>query len=301
VFSPTGFLFHLGAEDFAGGTVVHANAGAAAIAVALVLGKRFGLGRNRMKAHSTPHVMIGAALLWFGWFGFNAGSALAANQLSVTAFANTQIATAAAVVAWLFVEYLMTKKVTMIGGASGAVTGLVAITPACGFVSLSGGIAVGLLAGALCGWLVIRKSKKQRRFMDDALDVGRVHLVGGAFGALLIGLFGDAHVAGINGLFNGGGFSLLTKQAETVGIVIAFSFTVSLALAYAINRFWPMRMTEEQQEVGMDLHIHDEPAYEIDVLHIPEILEALAARGIVPADGVARSNGHHDRVPELVE
>ncbi len=283
VFSPVGWLFKLGAEDFAGGTVVHANAGAAAIAVAIVLGKRFGHGRRDFDArpHNIPYVVLGAGLLWFGWFGFNAGSALAANALSGMAFVNTNTATAAALLAWIFVELLRNGKPTTLGAASGAVAGLVAITPACGFVSPMGSIVIGLAAGSVCA---MATSIKKRVGIDDALDVGAVHLVGGVLGALLIGFFGTAATGGVNGLFYGGGWSLLGKQAIAVTVVVAFSFTVSLGLAYALNKIRAMRMTDEEQLAGMDVSQHDEVAYQG---HLPGLGHGVAAHAVTGDVGQA--------------
>ena len=185
VFSPTGWLFARGAEDFAGGTVVHANAGAAALAIALVLGRRRGYPGGDFRPHNVPYVLLGAGLLWFGWFGFNAGSALGANNVAATAFVNTNTATAAAILGWLLVEKLRDGKATTLGAASGAIAGLVVITPACGFVSPLGAICLGLIGGAACA---LATGLKRKIGIDDALDVGAVHLVGGVLGALLIGL-----------------------------------------------------------------------------------------------------------------
>jgi Amt family ammonium transporter len=268
VFSPTGWLFKLGAEDFAGGTVVHMNAGAAALAVAIVLGRRFGYGTKGfdVRGHNVPYVVLGAALLWFGWFGFNAGSALAAGNLSGFAFVNTNTATAAAMLAWMLVERLRDGKPSALGMASGAVAGLVAITPACGYVSPMGSIAIGAIAGAVCALATSIKGKVR---IDDALDVGAVHFVGGAVGALLIGFFGDAATGGANGLFYGGGLSLLGKQATAVGVVGAYSFVVSLVLALVLNKISPMRLPDHDQQHGMDLSLHGEQAYPVTGTAIP--------------------------------
>src|SRR5664280_2751430 len=262
VFSPTGWLNKLGALDFAGGTVVHANAGAAALAVVLVIGKRRGWPREQMKPHSLPLTLLGAGILWFGWFGFNAGSALAANGSAAQAFVSTQLATAAALLAWIAVEKLRNGHSTTLGAASGAVAGLVAITPACGSVSSMGAILVGLAAGAVCALAV---SLKFRFGFDDALDVVGVHLVGGMLGALLIGFLADGAVAGAKhkGLFYGGGFAQLGKQALAVVVVVAYSFVVSYILAKIVQATIGFRATDEEEVEGLDSSYHAETAYEL--------------------------------------
>lgn len=260
VFDPFGWLFQRGAEDFAGGTVVHANAGAAGLAMCLVLGKRKGWPRQQMKPHNLPFVLLGAGLLWFGWFGFNAGSALSAGG-AATPFLTTNTATAAAMLGWLLVERIRDGKATTLGAASGAVAGLVAITPACAYVSPFGSICLGLIAGALCASAT---TLKFRLGFDDSLDVVAVHLIGGITGALLIGFFGNAHYGGNNGLFYGGGWHQLGVQAEAVGAVVAYSFVVSYALGRIIKLFMRDRMTDEEQDEGMDLVLHGEAAYEFD-------------------------------------
>ncbi|WP_322751393.1 MULTISPECIES: ammonium transporter [unclassified Frankia] len=262
VFSPEGWLFKKGAEDFAGGTVVHANAGAAAIAVALVLGRRKGWPGTSFRPHNLPFVLLGTGLLWFGWFGFNAGSELAADTRSGFAFVNTNTATAAAMLGWLLVERIRDGKATTLGAASGAVAGLVAITPACGFVSPAGSIFIGLLAGAVCALATAIKGKVG---IDDALDVGAVHLVGGALGALLIGFFGTSDVApgfSADGIFYGGGASLLGKQALAVVSVVAYSFVVTFIIAFVIDKIYKMRLSPDEEQEGMDFVLHGETAYE---------------------------------------
>jgi len=259
VFSPSGWLFKLGAEDFAGGTVVHANAGAAALALILVIGKRRGWPKERMRPHNVPFVLLGAGLLWFGWFGFNAGSALSANTLSAFAFVNTNTATGAALLGWILVERLRDGHATTLGAASGAVAGLVAITPACGFVSPMGSIAIGFAAGIVCSFAVGLKNKFG---YDDALDVIGVHLVGGVLGALLIGLFGTKLTNGANGLFYGGGLTLLGKQAIAVAAVVAYSFVATYIIAKVIDLLIGLRVTVEQEVAGLDLSQHAETAYE---------------------------------------
>jgi Amt family ammonium transporter len=261
VFSPKGWLFQRGAEDFAGGTVVHANAGAAAMAVALVLGKRRGWPRDNMRPHNVPFVLLGAGLLWFGWFGFNAGSSLGANNLAGVAFINTNTATAAAMIGWLLIEKIRDGHPTTLGAASGAVAGLVAITPAAGFVSPVGSIILGVIAGAVCCACTTLKFKFG---LDDSLDVGAVHLVGGVLGALLIGFLGtkDANPLGLDGVFYGGGWKLMAKQGEAVGCTVGYSFVATLIIAYGINLVWKMKMTEDQELEGMDTVLHNETAYE---------------------------------------
>ena len=256
----------LGAFDFAGGTAVHINAGAAALALILVLGKRKGFGREAMRPHNLPLVMIGTGVLWFGWFGFNAGSALAANGLAGLAFVNTQVATAAGLIAWIGTERLRDGHATTLGAASGAVAGLVAITPACGAVSPIGAILVGLVAGGLCALAV---GLKNRFGYDDALDVVGVHLVGGLAGTLLVGLLatdkstdfytGGAH---IRGLFYGGGLAQLGKQALAAGAVLAYSFVLTLVIALIVKAVMGLRVTEEQELTGIDQTVHAETAYE---------------------------------------
>ena len=265
VFSPEGWLFKRGALDFAGGTVVHINAGIAGLALAIVLGKRRGWPTDRMRPHNVPFVLLGAGLLWFGWFGFNAGSALGANQLAGYAFVNTNTATAAALLAWIGVEKLRDGKATTLGAASGAVAGLVAITPCAGFVSPLGSIAVGLLAGGACALAVAVKGKVK---IDDSLDVVAVHLVGGIVGSLCVGLFAttDTNALGADGVFYGGGFSLLGKQALAVVCVIAYSGIVTAIIALAVNLVVKMRVPADVEQDGLDLALHGETAYEFSTL-----------------------------------
>ncbi|HEY4898180.1 MAG TPA: ammonium transporter [Candidatus Nanopelagicaceae bacterium] len=259
VFSPVGWLAKRGAEDFAGGTVVHANAGAAALAVILVIGKRKGWPKERMRPHNVPYVLLGAGLLWFGWFGFNAGSALSANTLSAYAFVNTNTATGAALIGWILTEKFRDGHSTTLGAASGAVAGLVAITPACGFVSPMASIVIGLAAGAVC---CLATGLKNIFKFDDALDVVGVHLVGGVLGALLIGLFGTAMVNGANGVFYKGGWTLMGHQVLAVSAVVAYSFVVTYILAQIIDKTMGLRVSEEDEEAGLDLSQHAETAYE---------------------------------------
>jgi Amt family ammonium transporter len=264
VFSPVGWLYKEGAEDFAGGTVVHANAGAAGVAMAILLGKRRGWPKEQMRPHNVPYVLLGAGLLWFGWFGFNSGSALAANNLAGYAFVNTNTATAAALLGWIIVEKLRDGHSTTLGAASGAVAGLVAITPAAGFVSPVGSIFVGLAAGAVCCLCTTIKFKLK---LDDALDVGAVHLVGGILGALLIGFFGTkATGIGVNGIFYGGGVHLLGLQAKDVGATVGYSFVATMIIGLALKYTIGIRISEEEELIGMDASLHAESAYDFNAL-----------------------------------
>lgn len=261
VFSPSGWLFKLGALDFAGGTVVHANAGAAALAVILVIGKRKGWPKERMRPHNVPFVLLGTGLLWFGWFGFNAGSALAANTTSAFAFVNTNTATGAALLAWILTEKIRDGHATTLGAASGAVAGLVAITPACGFVSPMGSIAIGFAAGVVCA---LATGLKTKFGYDDALDVVGVHLIGGILGALTIGLFATkmTNSAGTNGFFYKGGWTLMGHQAVAVLAVVAYSFIATYILAQILDKTIGLRVSEEEESIGLDLSQHAETAYE---------------------------------------
>ncbi|MBV8950876.1 MAG: ammonium transporter [Actinobacteria bacterium] len=265
VFAPAGWLFRRGALDFAGGTVVHVNAGVAALAVVLVLGRRRGWPKTPMPPHSLPLTLIGTGILWFGWFGFNAGSALAGDGVAVQAFVNTHLAAAAALLGWLLVERLKDGHATTLGAASGAVAGLVAITPCAGYVGGLSAVWIGLLAGAVCALAV---SKKYRFGFDDSLDVIGVHLVGGILGSLLLGLFADTAVnhAARDGLFLGGGFGLLGEQALAVAVTMAYSFTVTLALCLVLQRLVPggLRVSDEDEERGLDLSLHSEVGYSLD-------------------------------------
>jgi len=262
VVTGAGYLASKGVQDFAGGTAVHINAGAAGLALAIVLGKRVGWRKESMRPHSLPLVMLGAALLWFGWFGFNAGSALAANGTAALALINTQVAAAAAVFGWLLVEKLRNGHATSLGAASGAVAGLVAITPACAFVAPWAAVVIGLIAGAICALSV---GIKYRLGFDDSLDVVAVHLIGGIWGSLSIGLFGASAVnsLGLNGIFYGGGTDLLVKQALGVGVVFAYSFVATLAIGYAIEKTIGFRVSKNSEVEGIDLNEHAETAYEM--------------------------------------
>ena len=245
----------LGALDFAGGTAVHINAGAAGLALALILGKRIGFGRVAMRPHSLPLVMLGAALLWFGWFGFNAGSAVASNGTAGLALLNTIGATTAAVLAWLLVEKIRDGHATSLGAASGVVAGLVAITPACAAVNASGALIIGAVAGILCALSVGLKFKFG---YDDSLDVVAVHLVGGIVGTVMIGFVGVEV-----GLFNGGGSEQLVKQLIGAGAVLAYSFIATLIIGKIVDATIGFRISGDQEVAGIDLAVHAERAYEL--------------------------------------
>ena len=256
-----GFLAARGVQDFAGGTAVHINAGAAALALAIVLGKRHGWRRDPMRPHSLPLVMLGAGLLWFGWFGFNAGSSLAANGIAGLALINTQVATGGAILGWLLVERIRNGHPTSLGAASGAVAGLVAITPACAFVDPWAAVVIGFVAGILCSLAV---GLKYIFNIDDSLDVVGVHLVGGIWGSLSLGFFGTAAVnsIGLDGLLYGGGTELLMKQLLGVGLVFAYSFIATLIIGFAIEKTMGFRIKRENELEGIDLVEHAESAYE---------------------------------------
>jgi Amt family ammonium transporter len=245
----------LGALDFAGGTAVHINAGAAGLALAIILGKRVGWRKEAMRPHSLPLVMLGAALLWFGWFGFNAGSAVASNGTAGLALLNTIGATVAALLAWLLVEKIRDGHATSLGAASGVVAGLVAITPACAAVNASGALIIGALAGVLCALSVGLKFKFG---IDDSLDVVAVHLVGGIVGTVMIGFVGvDV------GLFNGGGSDQLIKQIIGAAAVLGYSFIATLIIGYALDKTIGLRVSKEVEVEGIDLKLHAESAYEM--------------------------------------
>jgi ammonium transporter, Amt family len=251
----------LKAIDFAGGTAVHINAGAAGLALALVLGKRIGFNKDPMRPHNLTLVMIGAGLLWFGWFGFNAGSALSAGNTAAVAWVNTMVATAAASLAWLLTEKLRDGHATSLGAASGVVAGLVAITPACSAVNPVGAILVGAVAGVVCALAI---GLKFRLGYDDSLDVVGVHLVGGIAGTLLIGLLGTSKApAGVDGLLYGGGLDQLWRQAVAAGAVLVYSFVLAYVIGTVIQKTIGFRIDDEAEVTGVDLTTHAETAYEL--------------------------------------
>jgi Amt family ammonium transporter len=250
------------ALDFAGGTAVHINAGAAGLALALVLGKRIGFGNMLLRPSNLPLVMIGAGLLWFGWFGFNAGSALGANGLAGVAFINTFSATCAAVAGWLMIERFRYGHATSLGAASGIVAGLVAITPACAYVDTWGALAIGVISGAVSALVVDLKHKFG---YDDSLDVVGVHLVCGIIGTVLIGVFATTSVNefGANGLLYGGGTNQLVRQIEAAAIVLVFSFVVTYILGTILNKTIGFRVTNDQELEGVDIALQAESAYDL--------------------------------------
>jgi len=256
-----GFLFELGALDFAGGAVVHMNAGAAAVALVIILGVRKGYPETPMRPHNLPLTIIGTGILWFGWAGFNAGSALAADGIAAQAIMNTFLAASAAMLGWLVVERLQSGHATTLGAASGAVAGLVAITPCAGFVGGMAPVYIGLVTGAVCYLaLGIKRAFK----LDDSLDVIAVHLVGGLAGSLMLGLFADSTInaAVVNeGLFLGGGLSLLWDQSVASVVTIAYSFVVTFIIGMALHKTIGLRITPAQEEEGLDLAQHAEEAY----------------------------------------
>jgi len=252
----------LKALDFAGGLVVEINSGAAALALALVLGKRDGFKKDPMRPHNLPLVLLGAGMLWFGWFGFNAGSALSAGHLAATAMINTQIATAAAAMTWIAFEKYRDGKATTLGVASGAIAGAVAITPACGYLNPIGALILGLIAGVVSAWAVTRKYKFG---YDDSLDVVGVHGVGGILGMLAIGLLATltANSAGADGLFFNGGATQLNRQVIAVIVVALFSFTATWLIATVIQKTIGFRSFRDDELNGLDTTYHAESAYDI--------------------------------------
>ena len=259
VWAPTGWLHKLGALDFAGGTVVHISSGVSALTCALVIGKRKGYLTKPMPPHNLPLTVIGAGLLWFGWFGFNAGSALEASGVAVNAFVTTNTAAAAAALGWMASEWMSRGKPTVLGTASGAVAGLVAITPACGFVRPMAAILIGAVAGALC---YAACNVKARLGYDDSLDVVGVHGVGGTWGAIATGLFASAAVnaAGADGLFAGNP-AQLWKQFAAIGATIALAVPATYGILKLVDALLGLRVSAEDEMTGLDLSQHSESAY----------------------------------------
>lgn len=260
VWGEGGFLRDLGALDFAGGTVVHISSGFSALVLCIVLGKRRASGTEDMRPHNLPMTLIGTGLLWFGWFGFNAGSAIASNGLAGSAFVVTHIAAAVAGLVWVLIEWVAYKQPTALGFATGAVAGLVAITPAAGFVGPMAAIVLGALVSVICFNAIKLKSKFG---YDDSLDVFGVHGVGGTWGAIATGLFASTAVnsAGANGLFFGGGAALLGKQFAGVGIAIAYAAVMTFILAKILDAVMGLRVSAEAEDAGLDLSQHGESAY----------------------------------------
>ncbi|HBG49272.1 MAG TPA: ammonia channel protein, partial [Cyanobacteria bacterium UBA9971] len=249
----------LGALDFAGGLVVHISSGASALAAAIIVGKRKDYGVKAIPPHNLVLTLLGAALLWFGWYGFNAGSALAANGLASMAFVTTHIATAAAILSWMFAEWIHQHKPTALGAASGAIAGLVAITPAAGFVTPFGALIIGLIGGLVC---YIAVNLKSVFGYDDSLDAVGVHGVGGTWGAIATGLFASAAINGKTGLFYGSA-GLLSPQIISVITAWAFSFVVTIIILKVLDATMGLRVTEEEENVGLDLSEHGERAYSL--------------------------------------
>lgn len=278
----------LGALDFAGGTAVHINAGAAALGVAIVLGKRVGWPREAMKPHNVPFVALGAGLLWFGWFGFNAGSELTVDSVTAVAFVNTQVATAAALLGWVIVEWLRDGKPTLVGASSGAVAGLVAITPACGFIAPLPAALLGIIAGAVCALAV---SLKYKLGYDDSLDVVGVHFVGGWIGSLGIGFFATTQVNAVaarESLFYGGGVDQLWRQFVGSAAVTVYSLVIAVVLALILKAAKVFRVDPEVEVAGIDVAEHAESGY--DFSPTTGSGSAFAMAGITPAgstDGTA--------------
>ncbi|MCW2550380.1 MAG: ammonium transporter [Mycobacterium sp.] len=259
VWAPGGWLFKLGALDYAGGLVVEIVSGASALALALVLGPRIGFKKDAMRPHNLPFVLLGVGLLWFGWFGFNAGSALAANGTAAAIFLNTLVAGCLGMLGWLTVERIRDGRPTTFGAASGVVAGLVAITPSCGTVNTLGAVVVGLAAGVVCSFAI---GLKFRFGYDDSLDVVGVHFVGGVVGVLLIGLLAtEVMTGGAEGLFYGGGLAQLGKQLLAAVVVAGYAFAVSYGLAKIIDRLMGFRLSAEDETTGIDFSQHAETAY----------------------------------------
>ena len=247
----------IGALDFAGGLVVHINAGVAALALVMVLGPRLGWRREVMRPHALPFTVLGAGMLWFGWFGFNAGSALAADGAAGNAFLTTQIAAGVAALAWVLAEQVKHGRPTTLGFASGAVAGLVAITPAAGFVSPLWALVIGAAAGVIC---FLALQIKFRYGFDDSLDVVAVHMIGGIVGALLLGLFAEAAIGGTDGAFFGNAEQLL-RQAISIVVALVFSFVVTYVIAVIIDRTMGLRVSEDEERRGLDVSLHEEQGY----------------------------------------
>jgi Amt family ammonium transporter len=261
-----GFLFQKGAIDFAGGTVVHINAAIAGLIGAFMVGKRVGYGKESMAPHSLTMTMIGASLLWVGWFGFNAGSNLEATGLAALAFGNTMTATASAALSWLFAEWFLKGKPSMLGAASGAVAGLVAITPACGWVGIGGALVIGLLAGVVCLWGV--NGLKRMLGADDALDVFGVHGVGGILGALMTGIFANPDLGGVgvydyvaNKVADYSTSTQMISQLWAVGTTLIWSGLVSIIAYKLVDMVIGLRVTVDEEREGLDTISHGESAY----------------------------------------
>ncbi|HEX2144628.1 MAG TPA: ammonium transporter [Glycomyces sp.] len=258
-----GWIEELGVLDFAGGTAVHANAGAAALGLALVVGRRIGWKDGNFAPHNLPLVVIGAGLLWFGWFGFNAGSAFVSDAIAGLALLNTQVATAAAILAWLLIDRIRGIKPSVLGACSGVIAGLVAITPAAGYVTPLGAIVIGAVAGVLCPFAI---GLKHKLGYDDSLDVVGLHMVAGIWGSIAVGLFAFGDVTGgTSGVFYGGDFAFLGWQTVAVLAVVAYSFVVALIIALILKFTIGVRVSEEEELAGIDAAQHGEAGYDLPV------------------------------------
>jgi len=286
VWAPGGWLRNLGALDFAGGTVIHVNAGMAALVAAIMYGRRLEYGKEALEPHDISMMMLGVGLLWFGWFGFNAGSALAANGLAVNAFVVTHVAAATAALTWMLISWWHTKKPSAVGVGAGAVAGLVAITPASGFVDVAPAIVIGAGAGAFC-YLAVQM--RHRLHLDDSLDVVGVHGVGGAWGALATGIFATVAVnaAGANGLIHGNP-GQLGAQAAAVGVTLVYSLVGTLVILRVLDLILGLRVSEEEEKIGLDMSQHGERAYAFQGL---SVLEVAALTVLHPAGGSYNEQG----------
>jgi Amt family ammonium transporter len=288
VWASGGWLRERGALDFAGGTVVHVNAGIAALAAALLYGKRVGYGREPMEPHDITMVVLGAALLWFGWFGFNAGSAVASNGQAGNAFVVTQVAGAAGAITWTLLSWIFQGKPSVVGAAAGAVAGLAAVTPASGFVDTMPALAIGVGAGAFCYFAVRLRA---RLSLDDSLDVVGVHGVGGAWGVIAAGIFAVAAVGGTNGAIHGN-VGQLGTQAIAVGATMGYSFAVTLLILKVLDVTLGLRVSGEEEVLGLDIAQHGERAYVFELgsgLPIPQpVLSLEGLRLDEQVDAIAR-------------
>jgi len=258
VWHPAGWIFAKGAMDFAGGAVVHVNAGFAALAGALVVGARRGYNKRPMLPHSLPLCLLGVGILWFGWYGFNAGSAGGAGALGVLAFVNTTLGAASAMLAWMLIDLATRKEMTALGAGTGAVAGLVGITPACGFVSPTGAIFVGAIVSGVCYFMATLRAKNR---VDDSLDAFAVHGVGGFTGAVLTGIFASGALRGVNAFIVPGGLGTAWTQLLCTSIVALYSFSMAFVLLSIIKALGGVRASDEAEERGLDLSLHGEEAY----------------------------------------
>ena len=258
VWHPAGWIFTQGAMDFAGGAVVHVNAGFAALAGALVVGQRRGYGKRPMLPHSLPLCLLGVGILWFGWYGFNAGSAGGAGALGVMAFINTTLGAASAMLVWMIIDLITKKEITALGAGTGAVAGLVGITPACGFVTPTGALFVGAITSAVCFGMATLRAKNR---VDDSLDAFAVHGVGGFTGAVLTGIFASTSLLGVNAFIVEGNLATAWKQLWCTSVVAAYSFTVAFVILRVIKALGGLRVSDEAEERGLDLSLHGEEAY----------------------------------------